>query len=53
MVWIDNEKAYNTVLQTWITDCLKMYKISDKVIKFITEAMKNKKVELTEGGGKL
>ena len=28
-------------------DSLKMYKISDKVIKFITEDMKNRKVELT------
>ena len=27
-----------------------MYKISDKVINFITEAMKNWKVELTAGG---
>ena len=27
-----------------------MYKISDKVIKFITEVMKNWKVELTAGG---
>ena len=29
--------------------CLKMYKISNKVIKLITETMKNWKVELTEG----
>ena len=27
-----------------------MYKISDKIIKFITEAMKNWKVGLTAGG---
>ena len=35
------------VLQSWIIDSLKMYEISDKVIKFSMEAMKNWKVELT------
>ena len=32
--------------QSWIIDCRKMYKISDSVRKFTTEAMKNWKVEL-------
>ena len=44
------KKANDMVSQTWIIDCVKMYKISDKVIKFITESMKNLKVELTVGG---
>ena len=30
----------------WIKDYLKMYKVSDKVIEFIAEAMKNWKGEL-------
>ena len=38
------------VPQSWITDCLKMYKISDEVIKFIVETMKNWTMELTVGG---
>ena len=38
------------VLQSWIIDCLKMYKISDEVIKFIKETMKNWRVVLTVGG---
>ena len=37
------------VLQSWITECLKMYKIFDKIINFMTEAMKNRKVELAVG----
>ena len=49
MMWIDNKKVYDMVLQTWIIDCLNTYKISNKVIKFITEAMKDSKVELTAG----
>ena len=28
MTWIGYEKAYDMVLQTWITECLKMLKIS-------------------------
>ena len=28
------------VPKTWIVDCLKIYKISDKIIKLITETMK-------------
>ena len=47
MTWIDYKKAYDMVLQSWIIDCLKIYEIPDKVITFITEAMKNWKVELT------
>ena len=34
--------------ENWIIDCLKMY-ISVKVIKFITETMKNWKAKLTRG----
>ena len=31
-------------------DCLRIYEISDKVIKFIEEIIKNYKVELILGG---
>ena len=34
------------VPQRWIIECLKMYKISNKVINFITRVMENWKVEL-------
>ena len=50
MVWIDGKKAYDMVLQIWITKCLKMYKISDKVINFIMKPMENGKVKLATGG---
>ena len=52
-MWIDYKKAYDVALQSWIVDFLKTYKISSKVIKFITEAMKNWKAELTVGGNTL
>ena len=38
------------VLQSWIINCLKMYKISDEVINLIEKTMKTCWVELTAGG---
>ena len=49
MAWIDNKKANDIIPQSWIINFLKIYKIYDKNINFITEAMKNRKVELTAG----
>ena len=49
-VWIDNKKAYDMVPQSWI---IKMYKISDEVIKFIKKTMKTCRVELAAGGRSL
>ena len=31
MAWIDYKKAYDIVPQSWIINCLKMYRISDEV----------------------
>ena len=49
MASIDYRKVYDIVLQSWIIDSLKLYKISDEVIKFIEKTMKNWNVELTAG----
>ena len=38
------------VPQSWILHCLKMYKISHEVIKFIEKTMKTWRVQLTAGG---
>ena len=48
MDWL--QKANDMVSQTWIIECLKIDKISDNSINFITEAIKNWQVELTAGG---
>ena len=53
MAWIDYKKAYDMVPQSWIINCLKMYKISDEVINIIEKTMKTWKVELTSGGRSL
>ena len=50
LAWIEYKKAYDMVLQSWIINYLKMYKISHEVINFIEEIMKTWRVELTEGG---
>ena len=52
-VCIDYKKAYDMVPQSWIINCLKMYKISDEVINFIEKTMKTWRVELTAGGRRL
>ena len=39
--------------QSWLRDCLKMYKISGDIIKFIEGIMENWRVELTTGGKSL
>ena len=49
IVWIGYKTAFDMVPPIWIRDCLKRY-IFDKVIKFITEAMKNWNGKLTTGG---
>ena len=41
------------VPQSWIINCLKMYKISDEVINFIEKTMKTGRVELTSRGRSL
>ena len=53
MAWIDYKKAYDMVSQSWIINCLKIYKISDEVINFIEKTMKTERVELTERGKSL
>ena len=53
MARTDFRKAYNMVLQTWIKKCLKMNKISGKIINLISNATKNLRIELTTGGQSL
>ena len=53
MACIDYKKAYDIVPQSWIINCLKMYKISDEVINFIEKTMKTWRMELTVGGRSL
>ena len=53
MAWIDYKKADDMVPQSWIINCLKMYKISHEVINFIEKTMKTGRVELTAGGKSL
>ena len=53
MAWIDYKKAYDTVPQSWVIHCLKMYKISHEVINFIEKTMQTWRVDLTAGGRSL
>ena len=41
------------VPQSWIINCLKMYRISHKVINFVEKTMKSRRVELIAGGKSL
>ena len=49
MTWINYKKAYDMVPQSRIIHCLKIYKISHKVINFIEKTMQTWRVELTAG----
>ena len=49
MAWIEYKNAYDIVSKSWIIECLKMYMIYNKVLKFIEEIMKNRKMKLTGG----
>ena len=40
LAWVDYKKAYDVVLQTWIIECMKILKISEKVIIFISKVRK-------------
>ena len=42
MAWIEYRKAYNMVLQSWIIRSLKLYLISNEIIKFIEKTRKKK-----------
>ena len=53
MAWIDCKKAYDMVPQSWIINCLKMYKISHEVINFIENNRMTWRAELTAGGRSL
>ena len=44
------QKTYGMLPQSLIVVCLKMHKISDKVIKFIMKAKENWKMDLSPGG---
>ena len=46
MVWIDNKKAYDMVLQSWIKNCLKMYKNIRESRKLYRENHKNLESEI-------
>ena len=53
VAWIDYKKFYNTVLHTWILQCLRILKAVDDIRIVIEKWTKNWKVELTSGGEKL
>ena len=50
MTRIDYKKVSDMVPQSWIINCLKMYKISHETINFIEKTMKNWRVKLRAGG---
>ena len=41
MAWIDNKNTDDMVPQSWLKDYHQIYKVDNKVIKFIEETMKS------------
>ena len=46
MTWINNKKTNDMALQMWIIEYLKMYKIFNKIMNFIMNALAKWKLEL-------
>ena len=49
MAGIDKKEVNDTVPQMQMIECLTIYKISDKIMNFITNAGEKWRVELTAG----
>ena len=49
MSWIDYKKASDRIQKIWKIECLKEYKVSDKIIRFISEATEEMKDEIDSG----
>ena len=49
VAWIDYRKAYDLVPHSWILECLTLFKIDERVRKFLQESMKSWKVNLECG----
>ena len=51
LIWTDNnKKKANSISQTWIIECLKIFKILEQVVNFIVGAMENWKEETAVEG---
>ena len=50
IAWMVNKKAYDMIPQTWLIECLTIFKLSKLVINFLTRTIENWRVELTAGG---
>ena len=44
-LWTDYQKAYDMVLQSWITECLELLEIADNIKEFKTDSMKGQLVD--------
>ena len=47
MAWIDYKKAYDSVPHSWILQCLKLYKVNEKIQDVISHSMNLWKTTLT------
>ena len=46
MAWIDYKKAFDSVPHSWIIKCMKTYKVSNNIIKFMQNSMKEWQTDL-------
>ena len=53
MAWIDNKKAFNMILHSWLIECLELYGAKENTIRFLKNTMPNWKTILTSSGTRL
>ena len=50
MAWVDYKKAYDFVLHSWISVCIKLFGIANNVRNFLEKSMEQSKLSLTSNG---
>ena len=53
MAWIDYKKAYDMVPHLWITECLDLFGVAEKIKSFLVNSMEKWKVMLCSGNSEL
>ena len=53
MAWKDSKKAYDTVLHSWIIECLDLFAIAENIKSLLVNSMEKWKVILCSGNSEL
>jgi hypothetical protein len=52
VAWIDYQKAFDSIPHSWILECLKLYRVSPRVVHFLTHIMPTWRTTMTLQGAR-